>query len=148
MNQLHAWMTKELSLNWLCCFSAFVLGGVLPENKHLIILDGDGSHMVLQTIEEANNFGIDLLTLSAHITHRLKPLDVSVFGSFKNYFWIERASWMAKNPGVEVNRFELVELASKALKRALTPSNIKSIFRRTGIWPLNVDAHMHGTCCS
>lgn len=32
---------------------------------------------------------------------------------------------MAKNPGVEVKRFELAELASKALKMALTPCNIK-----------------------
>ena len=55
---------------------------------------------------------------------------------------------MEKNPGVEVKRFELAELASKAFKRALTPSNIKVGFRRTGIWPLNFDALMHDTSCS
>ena len=38
---------------------------------------------------------------------------------------------MAKNLGVEVKRFELAEVASKAFKRALTPSNIKAGFRRT-----------------
>lgn len=55
---------------------------------------------------------------------------------------------MENNVGVRVKRFELVELASEALKRALTPSNIKVRFRRTGIWPLNVDALVHDTCCS
>jgi len=55
---------------------------------------------------------------------------------------------MAKNPGVEVKRFELAELASKAVKRALTPSNIKASFKRTGIWPLNYDSLMHDTSCS
>jgi len=38
---------------------------------------------------------------------------------------------MAKNPGIEVKRFELAELASKAFARALTTSNIKVGFRRT-----------------
>lgn len=87
--------------------------------------------MALQTIEKANKLGIDLLTLPTHTTHKLQPLDVSVFGPFKNYFKSERVAWMAKNPGVEVKRFKLTELASKAFRRALTPSNIKAGFRRT-----------------
>ena len=55
---------------------------------------------------------------------------------------------MVKNPGVEVKRFEIAELASKSFKRDLTPSNIKAGFRRIGIWPLNYDALMHHTSCS
>ena len=43
----HAWMTKELFLNWICHFVASVLGGVSPKNIHLLILDGHGNHMVL-----------------------------------------------------------------------------------------------------
>ena len=96
-------------------------------------MDGHGSLIALQTVEAANTMGIDLLTLPAHTTHRLQPLDVNVFGPFKSYFRAERAAWMAKNLGLEVKRAELVELASKAFKRALTPSNIMAGFRRTGI---------------
>lgn len=88
----HAWMTKELFMNWIFHFVASILGGVSPENRHLLILDGHGSHMVVHTIEEANNFGIDLLTFPTHTTHRLQPLDVSMFGPFKNYFRVEQAS--------------------------------------------------------
>lgn len=139
----HARMTKELFLNWLTHFFGSIPGGVSPENKHLLVLYGHGSHIVVQTIEEANNLCIDMLTLPAHTTHRFQPLDVSVFGSFKNYFRNERASWMENNLGVEVKRVELAKLASKAFKRALTPSNIKVGFRRIGIWPLNYDALMH-----
>ena len=64
-------MTKELFLNWIFHFSTSVPGGVFLENIHLLILDGHGSHMAVQTIEEANKLGIDLLTLPAHTTHRL-----------------------------------------------------------------------------
>ena len=85
----HAWMTIELFWNWLCHFVASILGGVSPKNKHLLVLDGYGSHIVVQTIEEENKLGIDLLTLLAHTTHRLQPLDVSVFGPFKTYFRLE-----------------------------------------------------------
>lgn len=129
----NGWMTKEFFMNWLCHFANSVLGGVLHENRNLLIFDGHGIHIVLQTVEVENMMGIDLLTLPTHTTHRLQPLDVSVFGTFKSYFRDERAAWMAKNPMIEVKRSELVELASKAFKRALTPSNIMDGFRRTDI---------------
>ena len=98
----HAWMTKQLFLSWLFHFAASVPSGISPNNRHLLTLNGHGSHMAVQTIEEANNLGINLLTLPAHTTHRLQPLDVSVFSPFKNYFRSEHTAWMAKNPGVEV----------------------------------------------
>ena len=126
----HAWMTKELFLSWLFHFDASVPGGVSPNNRHLLILDGHGSHMAVQTIEEANNLGIDLLTLPAHTTHRLQPLDVSVFGPFKNYFRLERVAWMEKNLGVKVKRFELDQGGSRDIhrtKRANGRSKIKVI---------------------
>ena len=69
-----------------------MLGGVSPENIHLLIFYGHGSHIAIQTIEEANMLGIDLLTLPAHTTHMMQPLDVSVFGPFKSYFRFERVA--------------------------------------------------------
>lgn len=44
---------------------------------------------------------------------------------------------MSKFPQIEIGREELATLASKAFAQALTPANIISGFRRTGIWPLN-----------
>lgn len=75
----HAWMIKELFLSWLFHFAALVPSGISPNNRHLLILDGHGNHMVVQTIEEANNLGIDLLTLPTHTAHRLQPLDVRLY---------------------------------------------------------------------
>jgi len=86
-----------------------------------------------------------MLTLPAHTTDRLESLYVSVFSPFKNYFRSHNAAWMENNPGVEVKRFKLAKLTSKAFKRAITPSNIKDGFRRTRIWSLNYDAFMDDT---
>ncbi|KAH9314182.1 hypothetical protein KI387_022809 [Taxus chinensis] len=138
--QPHAWMTKELFMNWLHHFARSVPGGVSPKNRHLLIFDGHGSHVALGTIQEARNLGIDLLTLPAHTSHKLQPLDVSVFSPFKNYFKTVRSRWMARNPGLEIRRTELAKLGSQAFQLAVTPENIKAGFRRIGIWPLDQNA--------
>lgn len=117
----HAWMTKELFLNWRCHFVASIPGGVSLENRHLIVLDGHGSHVTVQMIEQSNKLGIDLLTLATNTTHGLQPLYVNLFGPFKIYFKSKQASWMVNNLEAEVKRFELVELACMDFKRALTP---------------------------
>jgi hypothetical protein len=39
----NAWMTKELFMNWIYHFVAFVPGGVSPTNKHLLIFYGHGT---------------------------------------------------------------------------------------------------------
>jgi hypothetical protein len=58
-------------MNWIYIFSTYVPGGVSPYNKHLLIFNGYGNHVALQTMEEENKMGIDLLTSPTHTTHRL-----------------------------------------------------------------------------
>ena len=79
--------------------------------------------------------------------YKLKLLDVSMFGNFKYFIKYERVACMEKNPRREVKRFGLTELTSTSFKRALTPLTIKVISRRTGIWPLNLDAILHDIVC-
>jgi hypothetical protein len=43
--------------------------------------------------------GLDLITLPSHTSHRLQPLDVSVFASFKRAFWHYRDAWTLQNRG-------------------------------------------------
>lgn len=82
----HAWMTKELFLNWFEHFAHSVSGGVSPSRRALLIFDGHDNHVAFKTIEEERQIGIDLVTLLAHTSHKLKPLDVSISSPFKNYF--------------------------------------------------------------
>jgi hypothetical protein len=70
----------------------------------------------LQTVEAGNMMGIDLLTFPAHTTHRLQPLDVSVFGPFNCYCKAERVAWMVRNLDIKVKRFELEKNACNDLK--------------------------------
>ena len=97
-----AWMTMQLFSAWLEHFKQVVPGGVSPEHRHLLILDGHGSHTAIELVEKARSWGIDIVTLPSHTSHRLQPLDVSIFKPFKTHFKKERALWRLRNPNSPV----------------------------------------------
>ncbi len=40
-------------------------------NYHLLIMGGHGSHVTLEAIEQAQEFGLNIVTLPSHISHAL-----------------------------------------------------------------------------
>jgi len=44
------------------------------------------SHVMLESIEQAQAFELDMVTLPFHISHTLQPLDVFCFKTFKTKF--------------------------------------------------------------
>lgn len=53
------------------------------EQKILLLLDNHHSHIGLDTINFARENGIVMLSFPPHCSHKLQPLDRSVFGPFK-----------------------------------------------------------------
>ena len=55
-------------------------------------MDSHVSHIFQDTIDMASENGLSLLTFLPHYSHKLPPLDVCVFGLFKNtfVFWSNR----------------------------------------------------------
>jgi hypothetical protein len=49
-----AQMTTYLFKEFLSFFKMLVLSGISLTNCHILILDGHGSHVILQTIEQAH----------------------------------------------------------------------------------------------
>jgi hypothetical protein len=84
--QSKAWMTTFLFKEFLSFFKSSILGGISRSNKHLLILDGHGSHVILETIEQASEFALNMVSLPSHTCHALQPLDVACFKSFKIAF--------------------------------------------------------------
>ena len=119
-------------VNWLSS-----RGGISRERRHLLIVDGHNLHVTLDVVMKAMDVGLDLLTFPSYMTHRLQPLDVSIFAPFKKYFRRYRDAWIMKNRGRDACKEILAMWISLELQRALTPSNILAGFRGTGIWPLN-----------
>ena len=144
--QLRAWMTSYLFSAWISHFVASIRCHSLisPQQRHLLILDGHNSHVTLEVARLAKNVGLDLISLPSHTSHALQPLDVAVFKPFKQYFREYRDYWTSRNIDQSATKEVLAHWVSLGLRKALSICNIRSGFRRTGIYPLNnkaLDGH-------
>lgn len=96
-------------------------------------MDGHSAHTKnLEAIELAWDRGLILISLSAHTTHRLQPLDVSFFKPLSVYFNQAFDKWMWAHSGRNIIQFQISELFGEAYGRAATAV---SGFAETGIWP-------------
>ncbi|KAJ8897007.1 hypothetical protein PR048_002353 [Dryococelus australis] len=53
------------------------------ENPILLLLDNHSSHITVESVSFAKDHGVALLTIAPHCSHRMQPLDSSLFGPFK-----------------------------------------------------------------
>ena len=108
-----------------------------PDNKVLLILDNHESHVSLKAVDFCRANGIVLLSLPPHCSHKLQPLDLTVFSPFKLYYNTAANEWMSQNPGKRMSIYDVASLVGIAFPKAFSHSNIVSGFRSTGISPLN-----------
>ncbi|XP_046903843.1 uncharacterized protein LOC124485966 [Hypomesus transpacificus] len=114
------------------------------ESKVLLLLDNHWSHLSLAAIDFCRSNGIVLLSFPPHCSHRLQPLNRSVFGPLKRYVNTAADHWMRTHPGKTLSIYDVPGLVATALPRAatpsnVTPSNVRSGFVCTGICPYNSD---------
>ena len=132
--QPKAWITQFLFSNWITHFinGLSTRGGISSINRHLLIVDGHNSHITLEVVMKAMKVGLDLVTLPSHTSHRIQPLDVSIFApfkkAFKKAFKRYRDAWVLRYRGKDVEKQVLAMWISTGLKRALTKSNIQTGF--------------------
>lgn len=107
------------------------------QSPQLLLLDNHSSHLSLQGIEFCRANGIVLLSFPPHCSHKLQPLDRSVYGPLKRYINSAMDCWLKMHPGKTVTIYDLPSIVATALPAAATPANIMSGFRCTGIWPLD-----------
>jgi hypothetical protein len=113
----------------------------------LLILDGAKGHIDLDAALFAVKQRINMLLLPSNCTHFLQVADVSVFGPFKHYWKLEckqlklERAISAPRSDFSIQREDIVPLAARAWKHAVTAKNVISGFRRTGMYPFNPEAH-------
>jgi hypothetical protein len=124
-------MTGHLFKAWIGYFVKNVREcglGILPSCRHLLILDGHGSHVTMDVVKTARAVGLDLLTLSLHTSCAMQPLDVSCFKPFKQAFRLLRDVWMLRNKSRGASKEILATWVSSALEKTLIEKNITSGF--------------------
>jgi hypothetical protein len=84
-------------------------------------------------MEQAQQFGLDMITLLSHTSHALQPLNVNCFEPFKTTFKKEKDNSMARNNYNEQNKVTFVNWVDEALNMALSKKHIKNGFQVTSI---------------
>jgi hypothetical protein len=62
-------MIDFLFKEFMSFFKRSVPSGISLSNRHFLIIDGHGSHVTLEAIEQAQTFGLDMITLPSHTSH-------------------------------------------------------------------------------
>lgn len=131
------WINTQVFHEWL----EFFIKCVRPSTEHpvLLILDNHNSHLNLTSIELAREKGVVMLSVPPHTTHKLQPLDVTVFKSFKGAFETAVDIFQKNHPGRRLNQYDIPSLVKTAFEKSATIQSASSGFRKCGIWPFNKD---------
>lgn len=129
------WMTTEEFFQFMKHFIHHVLPSLY--RPVLLLLDNHESHLAINTIKLAKDNGVVMLSFPPHCSHKMQPLDRSVYGPFKKYLSSAQDAWMRNNPGKSMTIYNIPPLVTEALPKALTPTNIMNGFKVTGIEPMN-----------
>jgi len=71
VKQKKTWMISTLFKDYFFC-KKLVPMGIFQSNHHLLITDGHGSHVSLEAIKHAQEFGLNMFTLFNHTFHVLE----------------------------------------------------------------------------
>ena len=126
------WINGSTFFKWL----QFFVAQIPPQRPVLLLYDGHASHISSEIIDYAVLHDIMIVCLPAHSSHLLQPLDVAVFKSFKVFFNSACRAFLHRYPGKVITVYDISPLVGEAWPKALTPENLISGFRHSGIYPL------------
>ena len=129
------WMSKEIFLDFIKHFVKHVR--CTKERPVLMLLDNHISHLGIDMLDFAKDNGVVLLSFPPHCSHKLQPLDRTVFGPFKKLIPASQSAWMKNNPGKTMTIYDLPAIVKTCWPQAATPTNITKGFEITGISPYN-----------
>ena len=131
------WMTEEGFSKYIRHFVKYAKP--TAEQPILLLLDNHSSHVSVDVINFAKEHNVTMMSFPPHCSHKLQPLDVSVFGPFKTYVNQASDNWMRQkeNAGKSMTIHVVPKIVSYAFPKAMTPSNIMSGFKATGIYPFD-----------
>lgn len=134
---ISGWSNEQLFLKFL----NHLIKHVKPstEDPILLIMDNHESHVSIPLIIKCRKAGINLLTFHPHTSHKMQPLDRTVFGPFKTHYNTAVNNWMltTQNSGKPVTIYDIAEMVGIAYPLSFTPRNIVNGFKVAGIVPLN-----------
>ena len=129
----NGWMTTDIFYEWFVKFADQV-----EERPLLLIFDGHLTHVSIPVVEKAIEEDISIVKSPPHVTDKLQPRDVACFGPLKRQWerllneWTNQ--WGTQTP---MKKGNFTNMLAEIWYQGLSPKNVKSGFRATGIFPLD-----------
>ena len=92
--------------------------------------------MLVEILDYFKENGVTVLSFPPHCSHKLQPLDKSVYGPLKKKINTACDAWMATHKHPMTIHY-IPGILSISIPLAITPVNIMTGFRATGVYPFN-----------
>lgn len=89
------WMCQPEFARYIRHFIKFVKSSI--HSPVLLLMDNHTSHLSVDALDTAAANGVHILSFPPHCSHKLQPLDVSVFGPTKTYYKSQCSAWQKNN---------------------------------------------------
>ena len=110
------------------------------DKPNLILMDSHYSHVFNYCyMKMMFDKDIKVMALEAHSSHFAQPLDKNPFSAFKQEFNFQMKRFNRSVGGRAITKQEFFPVFNIAWNRAMTPANIKAGFKRSGIWPPDME---------
>ena len=132
------WTNDQVGLQWLInVFDRHTKAKARHGRDYrLLITDGHGSHFNLAFLDQCEARRIIVAIFPSHSTHRLQPLDVSLFGPLSQAYSNQLVDFFAATQGlVGISKREFWGNFLPAFKASFTKANIESAWESTGLLP-------------
>lgn len=132
------WINKDLFFEFC---EAFVKTLVKDDKKHVLLMDGHGSHVYnLAAFKLLRENNVEVFCFPPHTSHWLQPADRCLFKSLKSHWTTEGLSYTRGTGGKKCGKADFFTIFTPAWTRCSTVENIQSGFRSSGIFPVNSNA--------
>ena len=108
------------------------------ERPVLLLLDNHSSHLSIDGLNIAKDNGVVILSFPPHCSHKLQPLDRSVYGPLTKFINSACDAWI-RNNARPMTIHDIPGIAKIALPNSIVPRNILSGFSVASVMPFNRD---------
>lgn len=129
------WMYEDYFIQFLKHFHSLV--DCTFEKPILLLLENHKSYLSIRGLTFARKNGIILLSIPPDCSDLLQPMGKAVFTSLKQHINSACNSWIQKHPEKPMTIYNIPEIVTSELPKAIVKDDIKTGFQSTGIYPLN-----------
>ncbi|KAF3910067.1 hypothetical protein ABW20_dc0102818 [Dactylellina cionopaga] len=134
----NGWTNNETGLQWIKHFNRHTASRTKGVYRMLVI-DGHESHISAEFETFCKDRKIIKISLPAHASHLLQPLDVGCFSALKRAYGRELEDFI-KSHITHITKIEFFIAFKAAHFAAINEKNIKAGFRGAGLVPFNSEA--------